>query len=431
MNIAKGAISQDANQRAVHNDEATTELLRLIQVGGGSDSVAIQRAIDQGADVNAANGTVILIALDHVRCDGRYDHFTPLLAQLLRAGFDIHANNDAALRLAHYRGYVDKVKVLLAHGSNPNAALEELAQFAKPGKTSGAGYGLAAPFENFEETHPLLTASARHLALMGGIPKKAANAKAQDDTTLPTYEDYVLNQVAGGSTDPVHAMAALSYKTREVFVCHRDEPVIFIAPQTRLEGTYSLETSTNMGDVIDNRSEHGYREDYNECEAYSWRDSGPSVGCISVGEMFGAESGDAPEPKEQSNFGAPRCVVFGEYDCDGQHENTVCTDFTFHLGPPWSFEALLQGEIARGKKALLGRALKHTLDAMQSAGPLLSQGELNDIVAKALGTHHNSTRHKSLAQSLAQLSEGIAQAAAPLIKPKRADTAKRSPRSAG
>lgn len=72
---------------------------------------------------------------------GMIDHLRALLDQ---PGYDIHYDNDLALRSASYTGYNEVVKLLVEKGANVNAAGgEALLYAAKRGDTETVGYLLS------------------------------------------------------------------------------------------------------------------------------------------------------------------------------------------------------------------------------------------------------------------------------------------------
>jgi ankyrin repeat protein len=118
------------------------DLRRLI---AANLTAEIERALAEGADINADDGAALQDAVEankpamvrlllrvgadvHARQDralryASYTGLTSIVDILLAAGADVHARHEESLRWASARGHADVVALLLAAGAKPDVAL--------------------------------------------------------------------------------------------------------------------------------------------------------------------------------------------------------------------------------------------------------------------------------------------------------------------
>ncbi len=164
---------------------APRDLRRLI---AANLTAEIERALADGADVNADDGAALQEAVELNK--------PALVRLLLRAGADVHARQDRALRYASYTGLASIVDILLTAGADVHARHEESLRWAAARGhadvvalllAAGAKPGIALPPDS--DSYPTAPEWSRGDArAMAESYKQTQIIKVLDGALRPTFQ---------------------------------------------------------------------------------------------------------------------------------------------------------------------------------------------------------------------------------------------------
>ena len=310
--------------------------------------ISIAECVAAGADIGAARETVLLAAL-HPQATKPFEtaEVTRRVKELIHAGADVTANNNAALRWAVYSNRADYVALLLANGATATADGYEVIRVA------------ATVDEPSDEIRALLAAHFRSQQLMGQVPKGVNFDDIYQSFTTPllgspTYEEFSTDAFDGGSLDPIHAAAALRLHAHLWFA--GDElpgPPTFVAPQVFEPGVFCLfdHICNAQSDICANIEERALGcIDLDEWSAVN------DDGGVDGGAFISSLTKLHRKAQDGGEIFIPRNVIVGKYESTDRRDATI--EASCHFGPA---DALLRVADQR-KRSIQQERFRGTLE---------------------------------------------------------------------